>query len=374
MNGIERAGNYILDNWPAMMQQFYLAWQYGVALFKGALAIMITRMVAGRAMMMAGSAMAATAVGGGALRKFADMVMTAGRWGGKHGRKHQRPDVGGMPANMHSLSAFLLNTFRPFLTSLTAMTGIIVPLVAIVTALGVAFTGVGIILAGMAVYVVSQWKQITQSIRTALDEGTLSMRPLIEGMYRMWETLKAVGKIALGEGSATDILQRMISEVGIMFVWLAQKIAPLLDLFATGVEFFGLGSKLMEREATIQRQFGLISDEEAYEHLSAAQRNREMVDKIRRMAEAARNASTKPFDEIDQAFLDLKGLEWDKKIGDFFGGADAPKGTNVNIQNVIVNQDLRGMDPDNVFASFLPQLERLANQRTTAFGQAPQGA
>ena len=363
MDGLERAGFYILDNWPAMMESFRTVWTYGVAAFKGMLAIMITRMMVGRGLAIAGAGMGAASGAMGGIMKVLALAMGGGKKGFQYARSRQAGPMSMMEMISRPFTA-LFRGLKPFLSALVLFSVILVPLIAFIVALGIALAGLAVIAASIAVYITVHWKELMD----AVSSGKVTFDKLREGAMVLWNTLLKIGETLLGGDSPVDTLQRALNALGETMIWLARQMGPILSSFADVLRYEHARNKLNAVGADILNVTGMAPEwqKDYREREQWTGRMIEMLDRLAKVgtAEAEKQVSQQQRATLAVARMRAQGLAESQQ-----GKPGEPKGTNVNIQNVIVNQDLRGLDPDRVFASFLPALERVARDKTTAVSQ-----
>lgn len=375
LDGLERAGFYILNNWPAMMDKFRSAWLFGVAAFKAMFVLMITRMVAGRLVGGAGMALGAGAGLLGGLR----MIVGALTGGGK-GKKFRNRMEGRAFLSRSGMWAFL-GPLAGHAMKLAVSFGLLLPLFVV---MGAAIAGVSVIVAGVAAYISEHWTSLLSKIAS----GEVVFTTLIKGWNTLWETLKKIGETVLGPGNPAEKLQRVLDSIGGALIWFAQLLSPLLDNLA-GVIHLASASTRGNLEAAIARSKGTVgtfrktggvADESFMYGGKTVAQWREAVAVWNRREAAVTNLAGVAAVEAsrERTPVELAAIEKKeaviRKAAEEAAAKKAAKGTNVNIQNVIVNQDLRGLDPDRVFASFLPALEKVARDKTTAVSQLAFGA
>lgn len=368
MDGLERAGFYLLDNWPQMMETFRSAWTYGVAAFRAMLAVMLTRMMVGRGLAVAGAGVGAATGAMSGIMKVLGLAMGGGKRGFQYARSRQAGPMSIMEVISRPFTA-LFRGLKPFLSALAVFAVILVPLVGVIVALGIALAGLSVLAASIAVYITVHWKELMD----AVTSGQVTFDKFRDGAKTLWGTLLKIGETLLGGEGPVDTLQKALNALGETMVWLARQMGPVLASFADVLRIEHARNKVNAVGADLLNVTGYapVWAKEYREREQWTGRMIELLDNLAKVgtAEAEKQVSQQQRATLAVARMRAQGLAQDQQQR-----KGEPKGTEVKIQNVIVNQDLRGLDPDRVFASFLPALEKVARDKTTAVSQLAFGA
>lgn len=266
---------------------------------------------------------------------------------------------------------------------------------------GAALAGVGVAVGGMAAYVVENWDAIIASFK----DGTISLAPLLDLVDLLWVKMVAVGQAFLGTTSAVDVGQGAVSALETAMYGLMGAMSLALrtmgwvqigfNVIEAGVKsvYMGLLMMVMGVLGVVQSALSILPDaassklglgkvDDALD--SMASHAHAVESSIRGDAETANNNKfLAAADAFDAAYVQGEGVTagirdelatWSKGSGEAgvagSGGSSAgtagvkrPAG-NVNINKLIINQDLRGADPDRVIGAFYRDLDKSTRQRT----------
>lgn len=389
----------IRDNWQRIADTTYKAFQVGAGMIRGAFAYGLTKMIAGAALTAGGGALraagAARTYGGkvagfmGAQRKVAHARIVRGAHGKAGGI------LGRMGKMMGAKSSGVNDVFRNIAVmlarfgSLAAVMAGVIPMIAM---LGMALGAVGVAVAGVAAYIVSNWAQIRDSMVGALKSGTVTLRPLVAAAYVFWGRLKAVGEAFLGGTSGAHMLGGMIELMAKATMMGANAISFFMKVIAI---FIGVwGSLKLALQGVMFAILGIIKlankipGGPSDETLARAQKNYDAyrnstldtfttVDNLLRKADELDKVN---LDSLDFGEVERKSKEFEQGLAGFLsklGAKDSPTGGKqpvVKVNKVELNWDLRGEDPDRLLTAFVEPLERLADNRVQAYDTIDQGS
>lgn len=366
---IESAISYLDKNWQKVANTAYHAFQVGAGLIKGAFAFGLSKMIVGSAVMAGGlAARGAMAVGRGA-SKVGGVALKAG----------------GAAAKTFGMAAHLAG-FGKLGTSLVAatsgalgLTAALLPMIAAGLAVGAVFGAMGLMVVGVAAYIASEWDSLMGSVKTGFEEGTLTVRPLVEAAMLLWERLKIVGVSLIGgatgadmfEGAmnmavgAVDLVTQAVVGLAKVAAWMLEMAGKTRDFISDPVGLGAMEEKVL-KSILANPDANLAQKEEARSRLEASRASKEnqvdfqgMADKMRVAAMNMQKVSLKDldFEKVDRY---TKTLE-DSLLGAIGedGKRKRSRGAGVNIGTLNVNQDLRNEDPDRVMMSFVEPLQRL---------------
>ena len=381
---------FLRDNWESILTTMYSVGQQVGMLIKGAFFVGVARMAAGAGVMAAGGAMRA----GGAVRRAApgalDYVrrkrralhtgMARGALAGGKGRGL----TGFMGKFLGQVSA--LSSRGPgamkFMLSMGSLAGIMVAGAAAAAIFIGAIMIIAVVVAGIAAYIISNWDAIAASIVKALESGELSLVPFLVAMYTFWERLKAVGEALIG-GSSGAAMFTGLMKLGIeAFNLMGGAISMTMKAIAIMVGIWGLLKLAMQG---VVRAILAVIEVAAYlpggpsdETVALARHNYEQYkrgvqDTVTTVEQLMRKADA--IEAIDVSALDIDfdamAKDWKEKLIEALKKkeeeARKPRGPQVNVQQVTINQDLRDTDPDRLMAHFIKPLERMADQRVQSY-------
>lgn len=351
---MEKGVDYVSKNWRDIIVKLRDVWDRAVRAAKLMAAATAARRVVGGAMMAGGAAGQGVASGISAAKQLAGVMSILGGAG-----------------------------------------LIAAPILAVVA---VALVGVGTAFAGVAAFFIENWDMLVAGMR----EGSITLGPLLDAFDLMWVKLLAVGQSLMGTsepaGQATVLINGVTQAfywlMGAMSLgmrtigWLQQGFLFLKDGFVMiylGMVGMVQGILFVLKEAVgmlptgLAEKMGLDKLEKAYvsvdTHAGAVvQGMKKDFDKI------ANNDMIAAADAFDKAFVEGKGAtsglrdELDRwKAGEGKGGAAGAGGSQAsantpknvtNINKLVINQDLRGSDPDRVIGAFYKSLDKTVRQRT----------
>lgn len=389
IGGIEKAVDYLSNNWQTVSNTVYHAMQVGAGLLKGAFAWGLTKMIAGAGIIAAAFAVkTGTAVGKG---------LGAGMGAGKSAVK-------GVAAFAASTKKFVdtVSKGNPIANALGAVTGLIhgfskiavfaAVMVPLLLVAGTAFAVMGVALvavAGIAAYLVSKWDELSASIVKGFNDGTITLKPLITAAMVLWEKMKAVGKSLIGGATGGSMMQWAIDLAVKAINGVTNAVSGLLSMTATFIRWVGKAADMVDyiagetdvskinkkTEELMARstydygqafeivnkkyQAGDYKDEFANPFSKSAN---EMADEVDRLAGAFDAAGLK---DLDLGAIDEMTAKVTEELKKILGLGDDPKtnpkrGAAVNIGHLTQQFDLRGDDPDRAMVAWVEPIERLA--------------
>lgn len=427
---LEKGAEYLRDNWEDVSNTVYKSLQIGAGLIKGAFAYGLAKMIAGSVMMAGGGIGKGLSYAGGMMGSKAGAgraLSAVGRFGTptrgrdeKTGRfakgafspllLYQRL-VGKMTSAGQGLTAALLQPRK----SLVALGGQMArlnpaisrfgmglatsamqmaPMVLQLGLMAVAAGMVAVVVGGLAAYLISNWRQIADALIKGLDDGTISLTPLITAAYVLWARFVLVGQALVGGTSSATTFQGMINAIStgmdvagkvmgflirrvadMVGAWGAMKLAMqgVMYIIVKVVEFIselpGVGSALgfdAELVARARANYDAFS--------MGVQDTFTKADELYALADKLSNIELK---DTDFAKIQRDAEKMEKSLRDMLSpekgkGLKSPRGPKVKIEKVVVEIDLRGEDPDRVMTAFVEPLERLADRRIQAF-DVPEG-
>jgi hypothetical protein len=248
---------------------------------------------------------------------------------------------------------------------------------------GMAIGAVGVVLAAGAAFFVSRWDQISSSLVTGLQDGTITLVPLITAMYTFWLRLRLVGEALFGATTAAGTLN-----TGLGFITSAVDLASgTLSWFVKGMSIMvgGWGllklgmlgiMKMIMGIVDLAHTMGAVSDDT----FNRATKNTanfsagiddtfHRADQLASAAEAIGKAQLSP---LDMKKAEERAAELSKTLGDLLSGKDKDKKgrsgkSSVKIAKLELNIDLREPDPDRLFGQLVPKLERMGDRRVQSY-------
>lgn len=390
---LEDTITYLDQNWKQVANTVYHAIQLGGAAIKAAFAVGVAKLIGGLALAGAGGAFGAATKGFGAVKKGLAVTRPVAQ--------KAADSVSGFFAALTFGSSSLFKMSTALLPSLLGLAFAMVPLVALGAAAMFVFGGLAVIVGGIAAYVVSKWDEIAGSIRKGLEDGTVTLKPLITAALILWEKLKAVGAAFLGGTTGADMMQGAINFAtkAVEFltdavVLLLQGVAMFMDFVATSVDTIktitdpkyatGKLGEDAQRVAEIMRNEGVTDKtraielmqsrkaQGAYGEVSFGDRMRKTADSLRAAARAASEAGLKNLDfESVEAMTKKAEDNLKKLLGGDTPDTKNPKGATTNIGTLNMNVDLREKDPDRLMRGLFEPIQQLARAPTASAYDGP---
>ena len=398
-----KGANYIADNYEMIAKKIQEAGVLAGVALKAASVVATARLVAGYGMIAVGKgAAAAKAVGGG-------MGRMGGAWRDKAKQRHMaigrgmagRKGGGGLGMMGRGMGKVFggvgkggLGIFRgldKFALKAAAVAPMIASASVAMGGLVFAFSGVALIVGGLAAYMITNWDEIKTSIRTAIEDGRITLVPLITSLYTFWERLKLVGEAIFGTINpatamaggldmlttavdfASGVLGGMIRVVAYgIEAWGALKLAlaAVFQLIGDGLRImakipsFGIGSSVDGAVASLDKMSQTIHD--------SAQDTFQQADQFKQAADAIASAQLTP---MQLAAAKKKAKDLEGALSDMLSGKDEKKdgrkGRQTKIeQNIVINTN--DPDVDRLMAGFISAAERQSDkpvQSQWALGQ-----
>ena len=268
---------------------------------------------------------------------------------------------------------------------------------AVATMVGTAIGGITVAIAGVGAYFVEHWDRIAGSIVKGLQDGSITLVPLMTSLYTFYLRLVMVGEALMGGSSAVGTVNTglnflvsvidMVSGALSWFIWgLSIMVGgwAALKLGMLGVMSVILG--IVELSHTL----GAVSDET----LARAQGNyaafSDSVDatfhKADMLAAASEKIGNAQLSALDYKKAEDKAKELEKSLAEALAGGSGGKGgakkngraaadpAKVKIDKVVVEVDMRDPDPDRLFSQFIPKLEKMADRRVQPYDALEQGS
>lgn len=388
---------YLDQNWQKIANSIYHGFQYGAVAIKAAFAFGFAKMVAGSAIVAAASgARAAGAVGRG--------VVGAGKAGfalgrGAVGAAKGAMGLASMVKDFFSFKA-LGGALKMAASGAAMLTIGLLPIAAIAIAAGAALGTLMVSVAAIGAYIASEWDNIMSSMKQGFEEGTLTIKPLVEQALLLWERLKLLGGAIIGNKSGADMAKTSIDLATGAVQLLSNAVVTLGHLAADFFDFVADLANTMSGEWTskeaddLRKAAGLgpsasAKIEEAAKVLfvhggeagvAAARALRAASGTIRadagsawsnrsdRMREALKvvegmSVKDLSFDQVDRYTQELedkiKGVKEETQPP-----PEKVKGPRVSIGTFNYMADLRNEDPDRAMVGLVNRLEKAARSPT----------
>jgi hypothetical protein len=207
LSRVASMARYLQENTRTVVNRIYQGFQVAGAILRGAAAYLLTRMMIGAGLIAAATA---AKVGGAAVKgvRGAYDMTSRGIQGIKNTTKAVRGFMDGFKGQSAISRAMGLVTT---LGKIGSVMGVVVPMIAIA---GAAFALLSIPLlaaAGIAAYVASKWDELSASVVKGLQDGTITLRPLIVAALVFWERLKKIGDAFIGGQDGATMMQKAIN-------------------------------------------------------------------------------------------------------------------------------------------------------------------
>lgn len=402
--------DYVANNWQSIAATIQEA---GVAAGKAiqvAITVGIARHVIGSSIIAAGKIAAAFDGAKGAFSTIGDFLgkqIRQTHMGLARGMKGKGAGItGAMGRGLGGVFGKLdgskgpLNIFRGMdagILKITSLVTVVGSLGAVATMGALALGGIAVAIGGVAAWFVSKWDEISGALVTGLENGSISLLPLITSLYTFYLRLQLVGEALMGTTTAADIAGGGISFLTTAVDVATATLSPFIYALGVMVGAWGILKTTLLGVMTVILGFvklgntiGAISDAtlaraQAY-HAEFANSTRDTFQKSQDLFKAAgaiADAQLSPLDyekakaragELERGLIDaIKGTGAGGPGGDGKGGGRAKKPA-VKIDKVVVEVKLDDPDPDRLFASFLPKMVKLADARTQAYDTLDAGS
>lgn len=387
LDGLERGIRYFQDNFNAVFNRMYQAFQVGGALIRAAFAYGVGKMILGAGIMAASSAI-------GAGRRVVGGVSTGYR-ATKSGIGGVRKVARGLGDAFDSLSkgSAVSRTLSLFTMMGTVLSGIAASAVVVIPMLVIAGLALGalsvVLLAvgGVAAYIASKWTELSASVVKGFEDGSITLRPLVIAALILWERLKKVGETFIGATTGAGMMQWAINMATSVINGLAEGVSLLAEVASAFLKTIAYGTKGARGLWGIAKETGKAATTVATGGLAGLYMyggERQSSGMLGTAVAKARGEDTR--DWTDKAIglgnkletaanswraVDMKNLDpgeiedWTKKANDMakdlFGGDSTdpkkkPKGTYIH--QVIANIDLRNTDPDRMMVGLMEPIRK----------------
>lgn len=255
--------------------------------------------------------------------------------------------------------------------------------------LGVVLGGLAVAFGGIAAYITANWQKISSTLIAGLEQGKITLVPLMTSLYTLWMRLQMVGEALLGGGDATSkfngILNMAITMIDFTSKgvgWLIKGLALMVGVLGAlklGIAgIVGVVAWVLEMLAKVPKVGAGLKDTanemraSQASWMSGAQDTFTQSEKLGRAADKIMNAKLSP---EDFAKAEAKGKQLEGKLKDFLEGAGKKdkKGPKVNVGTVNMNLNLEEPDPDRVMAMLVKPLMKMAGGRTQAYAATEEG-
>lgn len=394
-----RGIEYLSHHWEDVAQKVYHGMQIGAGLIKAAFAYGAARMAVGAALIAASTAASAGAAGVRGIRSGAGalgrgMAATKTAVGKQPIFKKIGAvfdaltyDYGAMVDGVERKSKVWSTLGKTFSTVALAGVTLVPTLLVSAVALG-ALSLVLVAIGGVAAYVASRWDELSASVVKGLQDGTVTVKPLITAAMILWEKLKRVGESFIGGVTGATMMQSAInmaanavSTLSSGVSLLAQLAAGFLELIAGAADFYnvfdnaGTNMKMLQvsREMEVMSATPGFMNDPKYHALADELERLEattgggVAAKAREIAEGLRGAA-ETWDSVDLKDLKFGEVEdMTAKVNEALAAlfnkdnqTDDVKGPSINIGTLIQEFDLRGEDPDRAMVAWVEPIAEIA--------------
>jgi hypothetical protein len=253
----------------------------------------------------------------------------------------------------------------------------------VVTAIG----AIGVAFAGVGAYFVESWDRISGSLVRGLQDGTITLVPLMTSLYTFWTRLVMVGEALVGGGSAIDTVNGglsfmttaidMVSGALSWFVW-------GLSIMVGGWAALKLGMlgvmSVIVGIVDLANTMGAVSDDTLARAKKNYQGFSDSVDEsfmaADKLAAASEKIASAQLSPLDFAKAEAKAKQLQQSLADALSGkTDGAKGGKagragkaaVKIDKLVVEVKLDDPDPDRLFSQFIPRLAAMAERRVQPY-------
>lgn len=350
--GFERTVATMRDNWSKITEELKLVFQFGSVMLANAIAIQMGRMAAGQIFGLGGKAVKAQ----GAM----------GAWWKKRPGQGAESPFGKLSQGAANLRYVFGTVLNPAMWALAA----------------VAAT-VGVMVAGMAAYILGNWKKLIRQILDGWDGISKALTTAYISGLKLYNALQIIGSVFLENGGAVDALTGSLNVLdtiiwgiskAITYVTYAMEglnkfiaffqmvVAGILGMYGTAASKIGL-TTIGENLKMLSKDFETAGKENIDDGLRWARARAQLQVEMERAAKDRELGKAKALE--DRLKGGLKGL--------LQGGKKKTPGSGVHITNQYNQWDLRNTDPDRIMSAFVPKLEQMADQRTQSYEALDQG-
>jgi hypothetical protein len=253
-----------------------------------------------------------------------------------------------------------------------------------------AFGSLFLIVGGIGAYVVSNWKAISSALIKGLDDGKITLMPLLTAAYAFWARLKIVGQVMLG---GSDHATQFNGVLGMM-VGIIGAGSTAVSFFLRSMAFFlGIWATLKLAMLGVARAILAIVEIASYlpggpedSTVEQARKNYqayndsvwETMEAGSKLLNTADRLDNFKFGALELAAIEKESTDMAQSLKDMLAGKgkenDKAKkpGAKVNIEKVDMKIDLRDEDPDRMMAMLIEPFARMAEHRVTS-GALPAG-
>jgi hypothetical protein len=391
-----RGIDYVANNWQRIAEMIRDAGVVAGVAIKSAIIVGMTRHFVGSAMIVAGKmaeVISAAKSGGGVAAgwvggqiKQTHMGLARGMKGGGSGM------LGGMGRGMGSAfgkadgSKGSANIFRGMDVGLLKVASLVTSLgsLGVVAAMaGTALGAIGVVVGGMAAYFTEHWDRISGSIVQGLQDGTITLVPLMTSLYTFYARLVMVGQALMGGSDAVgtvnsglNFLTSTVDMVSGALSWFIWGLSIMVGGWASlKLGMLGVMAVIMQI-VSLANTLGAVSDSALANAQGNYDKFSDSVDatfhKADMLAAASEKIGNAQLTPLDYAKAETKAKELEKSLMDALSGTSKKPGEegkgrakkpSVKIDKVVVEVKLDDPDPDRVFSSFLPKMVALADKR-----------
>lgn len=387
---ISQGFRYVQENTHAVANRVYQAFQVAGAIIRGAAAFMLSRMMIGAGLMAAAAAgRAVSGVASGAKAGF-NMTRNAGKGianAASATSKFFKTFTGGGPV---SNALGLFTAIGSGFSKMAMFAAVLVPMVLIAAAAFALLAIPLIAAAGIAAYVASKWRELSASVVKGLQDGTITLRPLIIAALVFWERLKKIGEAFIGGQTGATMMQKAINMATSVVNGLSEGVAIMANIAAGMLTIVGKLANAYDAvfgesdaEKQIKRTDELMGQGmgyfEAQKRAAAEQANGfntrqagfgdDAIAMAAKLTDAAKSWRSVDIKSINEADITSWTDSLTASITDFFNKTEekkVPKGPRVSVQNLYQNIDLRGEDPDRALSALITPIENLARRPTSS--------
>jgi hypothetical protein len=386
-----RGIDYVANNWQRIAEMIRDAGVVAGVAIKSAIIVGMTRHFVGSAMIVAGKMAAvidaAKSSGAGAWLgsqiKQTHAGMARGTKGGGSGI------AGGIGRGMGGLlgrqkgAGFNMAGLDKGMLKIASLVATVGSLGVVAVMAGTALGAIGVVVGGMAAYFTEHWDRISGSIAQGLQDGTITLVPLMTSLYTFYARLVMVGQALMGGSDAVgtvnsglNFLTSTVDMVSGALSWFIWGLSIMVGGWASlKLGMLGVMAVIMQI-VSLANTLGAVSDSA----LANAQNNydkfSDSVDatfhKADMLASASEKIANAQLTPLDYAKAEEKAKELEKSLMDALSGTSKKPGEegkgrakkpSVKIDKVVVEVKLDDPDPDRVFSSFLPKMVALADKR-----------
>lgn len=366
LKGFENVMGKMRDNWSSITDELSLAFGTGATLLKLYIAQALGRAAAAKVVSATGGAV-------GTFNKVRGAI------GGVMGGDAFRSERMRRRADAH-MRGSPIGKIRNLIITISSLGTVLLPTIVAFAALAAAAAVVGVIVAGMAAYIIQNWKVLIKQLLAGWGRVSGAMTSVYLMALNLWKSLVIVGEAFLGGSGAVDlatfslgmledaiwgIAKGIQAVLTVMSAWNVG-IAVLQDIIGMTIEGWGKLARVMGMGTALEDMGRDMQDSAAENRQDALAYDRAsaQIDAqlMRGLTDREAGQSKKVIDELKSK------LEAMLK-----GGVKKTPGSGVTVQNMYNQWDLRNTDPDRLMSAFIPKLEALADQRTQAYDALDQG-